>query len=349
MRDLIGISKSIGARDRTFRGPFFQNAHSKKGKKPMSLWEMIAAAFVLDFICGDPRWLPHPIRWMGKSILALEASFRNLPLNRICSGALLASLLIGGTWGLSKGLLILAGGFHPFGADILETLLIYYSISARSLADAGMAIFRPLRQNRLAEARKKAAMIVGRDVHALDTEKLSRAGVESVAENLVDGVVSPLFYAALGGAPLAMAFKMVNTLDSMIGYKNERYGLFGRAAAKIDDAANFIPARLSMPIIALAAHLLAKKGRTALKTAMLEGNRHASPNSGYPEAAFAGVLGITLGGPGVYQGIRVEKPEIGIGLGKAKPFHIRRACDLMLLSAALWTFLAMVVASFWTM
>jgi len=314
----------------------------------MALWEMIAAAFVLDFVFGDPRWLPHPIRWMGKSIEALEGSFRNLSLNRVLSGALLAVFLIGGTWGVCRGLLVLAEGLHPVLADGVETLLIYYSISARSLADAGGAVFQALQKNRLAEAREKTGMIVGRDVDALDTEKISQATVESVAENLVDGVISPLFYAVLGGGPLAMAFKMVNTLDSMIGYKNETYGLFGKAAAKIDDAANFIPARVSVFVIALAARFLVQSGKTALKTAMREGNRHASPNAGYPEAAFAGVLGITLGGPGCYQGVRVEKPVIGIGLGRAGPFHIRRACDLMLLSAALWTVLAMALAAFRT-
>ncbi len=314
----------------------------------MALWEMIAGAFVLDFIFGDPKWLPHPIRWMGKGIAALEGFFRNLSVNRVLSGALLAVFLIGGTWALCGGLLVLAEGVHPVLADSLETLLIYYSISARSLADAGTAIFQPLRQNRLTEARQKTGMIVGRDVNALDTEKLSQATVESLAENLVDGVISPLFYAVLGGGPLAMAFKMVNTLDSMIGYKNKRYHLFGKAAAKIDDAANFIPARISIFVIALAAALLAGTGIKALKTALREGNRHASPNAGYPEAAFAGTLGITLGGPNVYQCVRVEKPVIGVGLGKAGPYHIRRACDLMLLSAALWAFLAIALAGFRT-
>jgi adenosylcobinamide-phosphate synthase len=178
-------------------------------------------------------------------------------------------------------------------------------------------------------------MIVGREVDQLDNTGVTRAAVETVAENLVDGVVAPLFFAVIGGAPLAMAYKMVNTLDSMIGYKNDRYLYFGRFAARMDDVANFIPARLSVPFIALAAQFLFGRGRAALNVVRRDGRAHASPNAGYPEAAFAGALGMWMGGPNVYHGKRVEKPVIGKGLGSAGSNHIRQACQLMLATSLL--------------
>jgi adenosylcobinamide-phosphate synthase len=196
-----------------------------------------------------------------------------------------------------------------------------------------MAVYRPLREGDVTGAKGQVATIVGRDTAPLSRAGVARACVETVAENLVDGVVSPLFYAALGGAPLALAFKMVNTLDSMVGYKNERYQSFGRAAARIDDAANYLPARLAMPLIALAAALLAGRGRPALGRALREGRRHTSPNAGISEAAFAGALGVRLGGPNYYGGVLVEKPFIGSGLGPVVPDHIPRACELMLVTA----------------
>jgi adenosylcobinamide-phosphate synthase len=179
-------------------------------------------------------------------------------------------------------------------------------------------------------------MIVGRDVERYGADDIARATVETVAENVVDGVLSPLFFAAIGGAPLALAYKMVNTLDSMVGYKNPRYLLFGRAAARIDDAANFLPARLSVGLIALACRLVAgASSRRALATGWREGANHASPNAGYPEAAFAGALGVRLNGPNSYHGVLVEKPYIGVGLGSVTLGHIRQACRLMT-----WTSLA---------
>jgi adenosylcobinamide-phosphate synthase len=177
---------------------------------------------------------------------------------------------------------------------------------------------------------------VGREVKDLSEDGVARAAVETVAENLVDGVISPLFFAAIGGAPLALAYKMINTLDSMVGYKNETYRLFGKTAARIDDVANFLPARLSVPVIALVAHLLAGRGKIAFKTAVREGRQHTSPNAGFSEAAFAGALGVRLGGPNFYHGKRVEKPYIGKVFDSAHKHHIKSACELMMLSAITW-------------
>ncbi|MBC8430697.1 adenosylcobinamide-phosphate synthase CbiB [Desulfobacula sp.] len=296
----------------------------------------LPAAFLLDLVLGDPESLPHPIRWMGKSITFMEPIFRKLPTGPAISGAFLSISLIATTWALTSLVIQASELIHPLAGDVLEILIIYYAVSARSLEDSALEIYRSLQQNRLQEAKARVAMIVGRDVADLKEDGIARATVETVGENLVDGVVSPLFYAAIGGAPLAMAYKMVNTLDSMIGYKNDTYRHFGKIAARIDDVANFIPARLVVAVIAIAALILIRRGRHTWETAMAEGANHSSPNAGYPEAAFAGALSVQLGGPGYYEGHLVKKPYIGLRFGQTKPIHIKRACDLMMLSALIW-------------
>jgi adenosylcobinamide-phosphate synthase len=254
----------------------------------------------------------------------------------VLSGAMFAGLLIGGTWGSMAFLLHLVGTVHPVTRWIFEIVLIYYCISPSSLGKAAMEVDDALCSGGLTHARKKVSYIVGRDTERLSEQGVIRAAVETVAENLVDGVVSPLFYAAIGGAPLAMAYRMVNTLDSMVGYKNENYIQFGKASARMDDIANYIPARISVPIVAIAAQLLSGRGKPAFQTAVREGSHHASPNSGFPEAAFAGALSVKLNGPGVYHGQVVNKPYIGTAFGDVARTDIRKACDLMFLSAFLW-------------
>ena len=248
-------------------------------------------------------------------------------------------LLILLTWSLTLILVLSAQIIHPVLKTFIEIILIYYCISIRSLRDSAMEVYRLLNHVELGAAKKKLSFIVGRDVEKLSEQGVAMAAVETVAENLVDGVISPLFFAAIGGAPLAMAYKMVNTLDSMIGYKNEKYEQFGKAAARIDDFANFIPARLSVPIITLAVQILSGKGRRAFKTAIKEGSNHTSPNAGYPEAAFAGGLGIKLGGPNYYGEQLVSKPYIGEKLETVEMGHIKKACDIMMLSSFLYVFI----------
>ncbi|MFO7713430.1 adenosylcobinamide-phosphate synthase CbiB [Desulfosarcina sp.] len=295
----------------------------------------LTLAVALDMLLGDPLWLPHPVRWMGKAIERLEPRFRLLPMRPLASGAFMAALLVATVWMVCLLLVRLAASVHPFAAIILQTLMLYTCISARSLAEAAMNVGSTLAESGLSAGRRAVSMIVGREVDRLDQAGIARATVETVAENLVDGVVSPLFFAVLGGAPLAMAYKMVNTLDSMVGYKNDRYLLFGRFAARMDDAANFIPARLSVPVIALAAHLINGRGRAVLKIARRDGRAHPSPNAGFPEAAFAGALGLWMGGPNRYHGRLVRKPVIGRGLSEARPVHIRQACRLMLATSTI--------------
>jgi adenosylcobinamide-phosphate synthase len=310
----------------------------------MNLWITLPAAFLLDLLLGDPTWLPHPIRWMGKALSAAEPRFRKLPVNPVVGGVLFSVFLIGAVWGVTCLILFAAEALHPVLNILAETLLLYYAIAIRSLESSAMAVYRALEQDDLSVARQRVARIVGRDTASLTKTGVASAAVETVAENFVDGIISPLFYAVIGGAPLAMAFKMVNTLDSMVGYRNDVYRDFGKAAARIDDAANYLPARLAIPVIAAAAQIRYGTGRGALQTAVSEGKHHTSPNAGYPEAAFSGALKVKLNGPGIYGGRRVDKPFIGLGFKRPGTIHIRRACDLLVLSAAVGFGLSWAVA-----
>lgn len=297
-------------------------------------WLTLPAAFALDALVGDPPSLPHPIRWMGRAIEQSEPFWRRTVASERLAGLLFAASLILGCWLLALLVTGLAWKVHSLLGFVVETVLLFYCLSAKSLRQAALEIDRLLAAGEVDRARAQVRMIVGRDVDRYEADDIARATVETVAENVVDGVLSPLFFAALGGAPLALAYKMVNTLDSMVGYKNPRYLLFGRAAARIDDVANFLPARLAVPLIALAAHRVeGASPALALQTARREGKNHSSPNAGYPEAAFAGALGVRLNGPNVYHGVLVDKPYLGAAFGPVTRAHIARACRLMSLTA----------------
>ena len=303
---------------------------------------LIAAAFILDLLIGDPEGWPHPIRWMGRAIERFEPEFRRLSSSPVWAGTLFALSLTTGAFLLAWLSIFLAGAIHPVAGIAVEVILLFFCISARSLEKAAMGVLAALREEGLPQGRAAVAMIVGRETDGLDEPEVARATVETVSENLVDGVLSPLFYALLGGAPLALAFKMVNTLDSMVGYKNEKYRYFGKAAARIDDVANYLPARLSVLFIAAAAQLIGRNGKSALRIGFRDGRKHTSPNAGFPEAAFAGALGVRLGGSGTYHGRKIEKPYLGKEYDPTGPDDIRRACRLMVVTSVLW----MVVVQF---
>ncbi len=297
---------------------------------------ILPLAFGLDLFLGDPRWLPHPIVWMGHAIARCESIFRGWIKNEFRAGLLFALFLICATWGIGFGVVHLALALHAGLGMGVEILLLYYCFSARTLEKEANLVGKALKTGGIVAGRKQVAMIVGREVNTLNETGVVSAAVETVAENFVDGFLSPLFFYFLGGVPLALAYKMVNTLDSMVGYKNQRYLFFGRAAARIDDVANYIPARLSVVIIFLAAFLLSRhRGKRAFVTAVKEGKRHKSPNAGYPEAAFAGALAVKLGGPNYYHGTLVEKPFIGIRFARPGLDKIAMACDLMLMASFL--------------
>ena len=296
-------------------------------------WQVLAAAVVADLALGDPRWLPHPIIWMGNGVSRFEPIFRRLGAP-VLSGSVFAVFLIAAVFVTSSLALAAAFAIHPLAGTVVQAVMLFYCFSARSLAQAAMDVARPLMAGDLCRARTMVGYIVGRETARLDRAGVTRAAVETVAENFVDGFLSPLFFALVLGVPAAMAYKMINTLDSMVGYKNSRYFFFGRASARIDDAANFIPARIAVPVIALAAAIFSYgRGRRAFSTALSQGRNHKSPNAGFSEAAFAGALGVRMGGPNIYHGKRMDKPYIGGEFKDPHPSDIARACDLMFMSA----------------
>jgi adenosylcobinamide-phosphate synthase len=310
----------------------------------ISDWYILPLAFLLDFLLGDPRWLPHPVRWMGRAIEAAEPVFRRRFSDPRRAGLWFALALIGATLLIGVCVLMLARTVHPSLGAMVEILMIYYSISAFSLRREALGVMKALNNGGPATAKARLAMIVGRDVAPLDDEGIRRATLETVAENFVDGVLSPLFWAGIGGAPLALAYKMVNTLDSMVGYKDETYRDFGRASALIDDLANHLPARLAVPVITGAVFLIKGNAKQAWAIGFRDGRKHSSPNAGFPEAAFAGALGVRLGGPNLYGGVRVEKPYIGEGFGPVGRDHVTGACDLLIVSSLVAVFTAMTLA-----
>ncbi|WP_260863469.1 adenosylcobinamide-phosphate synthase CbiB [Citrobacter sp. Marseille-Q6884] len=271
-------------------------------------------AWLLDFIIGDPQSWPHPVRWIGNFISTVQRVIRRYchsdSMLRI-GGAVMWVVVVGGTWAVSWGVLALAKSIHPWLGWAVEVWMIFTVLAGRCLANAARDVERPLRANNLAESREKLAWIVGRDTSQLQPLQINRAVVETVAENTVDGIIAPLFFLFLGGAPLAMAYKAVNTLDSMVGYKHEKYRAIGMVSARLDDVANFIPARLSWLLLSVAAFLCRQNGSRALHIGWRDRYNHSSPNCAWSEASVAGALGIRLGGPNDYFGERVEKPWIG--------------------------------------
>lgn len=297
---------------------------------------LLLSAFLLDLAVGDPRWLPHPVVLMGKFISKGE-SF--LWTGKACpdfvSGMVLSLALIALTVGATWALLYFLTFLPPLIAFVLTAGLASTTLATRGLLDAITRIETSLRSGNLVEARENLAHIVGRDTSALNEDKVLRASLESLAENTSDGIVAPLFYLLLGGIPLAMAYKAVNTLDSMVGYRTERYLYFGKFAARLDDVANFIPARLTALLLVVATFLVRLNAGLALRVLQRDHANHLSPNAGYPEATLAGALGIRLGGPSVYFGKEVWKPTIGDDFTPVNIEMLKEARFLCLVTAIL--------------
>ncbi len=268
-------------------------------------------------------------------ITKTEQFLRCLKIAERLAGVILAVFIVGGVFLISTGLINLARFIHPTLGTGLSIVLIFTTLSIKSLYQESMKVYWALQKGDILKARKDLAMIVGRDTENLDFVEIVRAGVETVAENTVDGVISPLFFAFLGGAPLALAYKAINTLDSMVGYRNEKYIRFGWASARLDDIANFIPARIAGILMPLAAFLCGERGFEALKIVLRDGQKHPSPNSGISEAAVAGALGVQLGGLNFYQGKPSPKPTLGDSTRSLTPEDIYRANRIMLVTSGL--------------
>jgi adenosylcobinamide-phosphate synthase len=299
----------------------------------------ILTAAALDLLIGDPLGMPHVVRLMGKCVAALEAFFREAfpktPKGENAAGACLAMSMAFLSFTVPAMPLIALWKLYAPLAFAFESLLCFQLIAAKSLRDESMKVHRSLAVNDLLGAKANVSMIVGRDVTGLDAEGIARAAVETVAENTSDGVVAPLFYMALGGAPLACLYKAANTMDSMVGYKNEKYLNFGFVAAKLDDLLNYIPSRLAAVIMIASAWLLGYDSASAMHIWRRDGRKHASPNAGQTEAVAAGALGLRLAGPAAYFGKPVEKPWIGDEISKISFDDIRRANRMLYTTSAI--------------
>ena len=292
---------------------------------------------ILDWIFGDPVWLYHPVRIIGKWRAFLEKILRKLVGDQegnekklLIAGGILWILVILASAAVPMGILYLAEKFSPCAAFVLECFWCYQLLAARSLGKESKKVYKKLIQDDLPGARLAVSMIVGRDTENLTVEGVTKAAVETVAENTNDGVIAPLIYMLIGGPILGFVYKAVNTMDSMLGYKNEKYLYFGRVAAKMDDVAGFIPARISALLMILASCLLGMDGKNALWIWKRDQRKHASPNAAQTEAVCAGALQVQLAGDAWYFGVKHEKETIGDPIRKIEPKDILRSEKLMI-------------------
>lgn len=300
---------------------------------------VMTVGFVLDLMFGDPHWMPHPVRAMGWLISHLETRIRGLlpktPHGERLGGIFLVTgvLLAAGTF--SYGILRIAALIHPAVRLAVECFMCYQMLAAKGLRDESMKVRIALKAHDVEAARTAVSMIVGRDTQSLTESGIIKAAVETVAENTSDGVIAPLFYIAFGGAPWAYLYKAVNTMDSMVAYKNERYINFGRTAARLDDLLNFIPARLYALLMIVASFITSLDGRGAIRIYCRDRRSHKSPNSAQTEAVCAGALQVQLAGPAYYFGVLHEKPTIGDDIRPIEADDIARANLLLYMTSIL--------------
>lgn len=275
----------------------------------------IVAGFILDLIFGDPHWLPHPICLIGNLIGFLEKNLRRLlapgKTALLLGGALMVVIVLSLSYVVPYAVLMLAEQVSPWLRFALETVMFYQIFATKCLRDESMKVYMALYNNDLEDARVKLSWIVGRDTNELTAEEVTKGAVETVAENTADGIIAPMFYMFIGGAPLAFLYKGINTMDSMVGYKNDKFLYFGRCAAKLDDVANFIPARITGILMILASYFLNMNAAGAWKIFWRDRYNHLSPNSAMTESVTAGALNIQLGGDHYYFGKLVHKDTIG--------------------------------------
>lgn len=311
------------------------------------IWTAVLCGFLLDCLLGDPEKMPHPVIWMGKAISRLEKWLRRhlpqTPKGERTGGRILAFTLPVGTLLISGGLCWLFWWIHPLLGLALQILWCWQALAMRCLAKESRNVYRCLKTDGLEAGRNAVARIVGRDTAQLSEQGVIKATVETVAENFSDGVLAPLLYMLIGGAPLALAYKAINTMDSMVGYKNDKYLHFGRAAAKLDDVANYIPSRISALLWIVASPLAGGSLKNAWKIWRRDRRNHASPNSAQTESACAGSLGIQLAGPASYFGKRLEKPYIGDAVREIEPEDILRTNRIMIAASVVGVILGLFI------
>jgi len=306
---------------------------------PLSRSTLLAASYLVDQIAGDPEWFPHPVRLMGIAIARGEAALRRPHQSdaaNLTSGAVLTVALVAATYYGATLTIRQAYRRAKTLGYFTEILLGWTCLAARNLQHEATAVTDALTAGDILLARRRLARIVGRDTQHLDVQEVSRAVIETVAESASDGFVAPLFYMAFGGVPLAMAYKAVNTLDSMIGHADSRYFYFGKAAARLDDAANYLPARLTAAGIVAASHVLDEADPLcSWQIWQRDGAKHKSPNAGQPESAMAGALRIRLGGENIYSGERIPTQLLGREFSAPAREHAGRAIRLVSVVALL--------------
>ncbi len=301
--------------------------------------DTLTASYLLDCVLGDPESLPHPVRMIGHAIQSGERTLRRMsdgPKCELIGGALLASLVVfGSAYAASRLLKTLKRSNASLG-HAAEIWLAASCLATRNLLDEAQAVVQALEHSDLDAARRQLARIVGRDTAALNHNEIARAVIETLAESLSDGIIAPLFYLTLGGVPLAMAYKATNTLDSMIGHRDERYEWFGKAAARLDDAANFVPSRIAALLVCGSGALLNLGSFEQSWTIWRrDAQRHASPNAGQPESAMAGALRVQLGGINTYDGERIDSPLLGAGFRNPEPNDARKALHITVFASVL--------------
>ena len=303
----------------------------------MTVWAVLGG-FVLDALFGDPAWLPHPVVYMGKAISKLEKFLRprlpKTPQGELLGGAIVAFCLPVGTFLLTGLVCWGAARLHPLLGLAVQMFWCGQALAARGLVQESTNVYKELKKPDLPGARKAVSRIVGRDTAELTAEGVTKAAVETVAENASDGVIAPLLYMLIGGVPLALTYKAINTMDSMLGYKNEKYLYFGRIPAKLDDAANYLPSRLAALLWVAAAAFTHNDAKGAWKIWRRDRRNHASPNSAQTESACAGALGVQLAGPAYYFGEYYAKPTIGDALRPIEPEDILRANRMMYVASS---------------
>jgi adenosylcobinamide-phosphate synthase len=309
---------------------------------------LLPAAYALDRLAGDPERFPHPVRLIGFAISRGETWVRRpnqSNLYEFAAGTALTLAIVGSTYWLTACIIRNADQYSTSFGMATEVILGWTCLAARNLEDEAYSVVNALESGDLSHARQRVARIVGRDTDRLDNQEMSRAVIESVAESASDGIMSPLLYMAVGGVPLAMAYKAVNTLDSMIGHSDKRYFYFGKAAARLDDAANYLTSRLTALTIVAASRFVGKSyPKTAWRTWRRDGSRHKSPNAGQPESAVAGAIQVALGGPNTYAGELIEAQQMGAEFSSATPAKAAHAIRLVS-TAAFLALVACVVLS----
>lgn len=306
----------------------------------------IILAIILDWMIGDPRNVAHPVRLIGSLASFTENVARRFISSPRTAGIATVIFMIAVVYFFVSAIIDSAWGISSYFGFLVSSVIIYTGIATRDLYDHAMNVYRAVESNDIIEARRRVGMICGRDTSDMDAESIIRATVESIAENLVDGVTCPLFYAFLGGPKAIMVYKTISTMDSMFGYRNERYEQFGWAPARLDDVAAFIPSRITGILIPLAAIFVGMKASDSMKIFLRDRSKHLSPNAGQSESAFAGALGVRLGGPSVYHGVVHEKQYLGDPAQPISAGHIPAALRLMVATMLVFCSLMLAIIYF---